>query len=153
MTNKKITIGAAALVAIIASAGFAMSTFAYQGDPNAKGPNYNEERHEAMLNAFENKDYNAWKEARGDFGKGRIMDQVNEDNFSKFVEMRELRLAGDIDGADALREDLGLGQGMMRHGHGKGQGRRGDGNNENRGQNRGGNFVDDNDDEICDLAE
>ncbi len=152
MTNKKITIGAAALVAIIASAGFAMSTFAYQGDPSMEGPNYNEERHEAMLNAFENKDYNAWKEARGDHGKG---DQINEDNFSKFVEMRELRLAGDTDGADALRAELGLGQGMMRHGHGKGQGQ-GRGrhmSNENRGQNRGGNFVDDNDDGICDLVE
>ena len=152
MTNKKITIGAAALVAIIASAGFAMSTFAYQGDPSVKGPNYSEERHEAMLNAFENKDYNAWKEAREGVGKGRIMDQINEENFSKFAEMRELRLAGDEDGANALRAELGLGQGMMRHGHGKGQRRR-DRNNENRGQNRSGNFVDNNGNGVCDLAE
>ena len=152
MTNKKITIGAAALVAIIASAGFTLSTFAYQGDPGVQGPNYNEETHTAMLNAFENKDYNAWKEAREGRGKGRIMDQINEDNFSKFVEMRELRLAGDIEGADAIRAELGLGQGRMKHGNG--QGRRGrNGNNENRGQNRGGNFVDSNGNGICDLAE
>ena len=44
------------------------SVYAYQGDPNVKGPDYSPERHEAMTKAFANKDYNVWKEARGDKG-------------------------------------------------------------------------------------
>ncbi len=159
MKDKKTTIGAAALVAVIASAGFAASTFAYQGDPNVQGPNFNEETHEAVLNAFENKDYNAWKEAKPNLGHGRMVEQVNEDNFNKFAEMREARLAGDTETADALRAELGLGQGQMRHGNGVGH-RQGHGQGhgqgrhaENRGQSQGGNFVDANGDGVCDLME
>jgi len=36
------------------------SVFAYKSDPTQVGPNYDVDRHESMMDAFENKDYNAW---------------------------------------------------------------------------------------------
>jgi len=154
MTNNKTTIGVAALVAIIATAGFAASTFAYQGNPGVQGLNFNEETHEVMTEAFENKNYNAWKEAKPN-QNSRMMEKINEENFSKFAEMREARLAGETEKADSLRAELGLGQGQMKHGNRSGQGNgQGHGmHSENRGQNHGGNFVDANGNGTCDLME
>ena len=138
----------------VASLGLS-SAYAYQGDPNVEGPNYTSQRHEAMTEAFENKDFNAWKEARGDMKNGRMMEVVsNEENFAKFVEMRELRLAGDIEGVNAIRAELGLGQGQGRNGNVK-KGGQGNYNrmkdNSQRGQNSGGRYVDADGDGQCDY--
>ncbi|MBT4277481.1 hypothetical protein HOD96_01910, partial [Candidatus Falkowbacteria bacterium] len=120
-------------------------------------PDYTPERHEAMTQAFENVDYNAWKEARGETkGKGRMMEVINEENFNKFVEIRQLRLDGDTEGADAIREELGLGQGKMSRGEGGNRGNgegRGMHRSGDRGQNTGGKFVDENNDGICDFMQ
>lgn len=108
--NKKI-VAFSLLLAGVAGLGF-NSASAYRGDPNIEGPNYSSERHEAITNAFETKDYNAWKEAKGDNGNGRMMEVINDDEkFAKFIEIRSLRLAGETEKADALRAELGLGQG------------------------------------------
>ncbi len=133
------------LILGVVALGFG-SVYAYQGDLNTKGPNYTPERHEAMIEAFENKDYNAWKEARGDMGNGRMMETINnEENFAKFVKMRELRLAGDEEGASALRAELGLGLGQGKDGSIR------KGMKENhKGQNTGGKFIDANGDGRCD---
>ncbi|MDA3839470.1 MAG: hypothetical protein PF572_00105 [Patescibacteria group bacterium] len=170
MKNNKLTVGAAALVAIIATAGMAASTFAYQGDPSVQGPNVDTATHEAMTAAFESGSYEAWKANKPNESKGRMMEVINDEaSFAKFAEIRELRLAGDTEGADALRVELGLGlhdgesrgTGMKNSGNkgaGQGEGERGangsrGSNNENRGQNQGGNFVDANGDGACDLIE
>ncbi len=88
---------------------FTQGTFAYRGDPNVKGPNYTPERHEAMLKAFEKKDYNTWKNLMA----GRpITQKINASNFSKFVEMRNLMLQGKINEANKIKAELGLGQGL-----------------------------------------
>ena len=151
MKNKKLTIGAAALTAVIVTVGFAASSFAYQGDPNVQGPNYTPERHEAMEQAFETGDYNAWKELMS--GKGRVTQVVNEGNFVQFAEAHELAENGDLEGAKEIRAELGLGQGSkgqgMKGGQGKGQGN-GMHSSSTRGQNSGGNFVDANGDGSCD---
>jgi len=90
---------------------------AYRGDPAIKGPEYSEERHEAMEKAFENKDFNAWKEMMQ--GRGRVLDVVNEGNFSRFAEAHELAEDGKMDEARQIREELGLGLGSgARHGRG-----------------------------------
>ncbi len=158
--NNLIISGAAALVAVIVVGGFATSSFAYQGNPNVEGPNHTDERHTAMTAAFEASDYEAWIAVRGDVPKGRIMDVINEDNFAQFVEMRNLRLERNIEGANAIRAELGLGQGSR--GEGKGHGARsGDGEKRGggkgmrnggrtRGQNTGGNFVDVDGSGVCD---
>ncbi len=159
MNNKKLTIGAAALTALIVSAGLATSSFAYQGGPSVEGPSHTPERHADMTAAFEKKDYNAWKTAKGDTSRGRMMEVVNSDNFESFVEMREARLNNDTTRVNEIRAELGLGQGQMMRGEGgsRGQGQ-GAGNKEGksmrgtgtRGQNTGGNIVDANSDGICD---
>ncbi|MDZ4385486.1 MAG: hypothetical protein U0944_03645, partial [Candidatus Moranbacteria bacterium] len=65
MITKNIILGSLGLVALGA---IATSAYAYQGDPAKFGPNYTPERHEAMVKAFENKDYAAWKSQMGDRG-------------------------------------------------------------------------------------
>ena len=66
---------------------------AYRGDPNVQGPNYTAERHEAMTNAFENNNYNEWKNQMQ--GQGRVTEVVNEGNFAKFAEAHKLMLEGE----------------------------------------------------------
>ena len=77
MSEKKLTIGAAALVAIVATAGFAAFTNAHRGDPSVQGPNFDPEVHEAMEAAFENMDYEAWLEARINMPQGRMMEVID----------------------------------------------------------------------------
>ena len=101
---------------------------AYRGDPSVQGPNYTPERHEAMTQAFDNKDYDAWKELVQ--GRGRVTQVVNEGNFNRFAEMHKLRLEGKTEEANAIRAELGLG---LQNGSGQGQGQKmGYGRNANR---------------------
>jgi len=89
---------------------------AYRGDPGVQGSDCTLERHEAMTQAFENNDYNAWKEQMQ--GKGRVTQVINEENFGRFAEAHNLALEGDTAGAKQIREELGLG---LRNGSGQGQ--------------------------------
>lgn len=97
----------------------APSALAYRGDPNVQGPNYSPERHEAMEQAFKNKDYNAWKNLMQ--GRGRVTQVVTEQNFNRFAEMHQLREEGKVDEANQIRQELGLG---LHNGSGAGQGQR-----------------------------
>lgn len=105
---KKTTLGLGALALVLGviaiSAG---SALAYRGDPATKGPNYSVERHTAMLKAFENKDYTAWKSLMQN--RGRATQVVTEANFAKFVEAHNLALQGKKDEAQKIRQELGLG--------------------------------------------
>jgi hypothetical protein len=161
--NKKILAGALALAGVISAGVYTAS--AYQGDYTKHGPNYTEERHNKMVKIFESSDYDSWKNQmekmmkdRGGRG-GRILEVINKDNFAKFSEAHKLGMAGDKEGADKIRAELGLrtsdGKGGG-HGYGKGQ-RRGNGegreNGENRGEKRSGHFEDKNNDVVCDRME
>src|SRR3989338_6649130 len=115
---KKSTLGLGALALTLGVIGMSAGTaLAYQGDPTVKGTNYSVERHEAMEKAFENKDYNAWKNLMQ--GKGRVTQVINEKNFAKFAEAHKLALAGKTEEANKIRTELGLG---LRNGSGQGQG-------------------------------
>jgi len=118
MNTKKLLLGFStlALTAVIGSV-VAGSAQAYQGDMTKKGPNYTPERHETMTKAFENKDYNAWKNLMQ--GRGRITQVVNAQNFARFAEAHKLALAGKTDEANKIRAELGLG---LHNGTGTGQG-------------------------------
>jgi len=106
---------------------------AYQGDPNVQGPNYSAERHEAMTQAFASKDYTAWKNLMSQNSRqGRVMEKVTAENFAKFAEAHDKALAGDAEGAKAIRAELGLGQK-----NGEGQGRYGKGNGNGQGKGAG----------------
>lgn len=117
----KTVLGLGALALVFGTVGvFANSAMAYKGDPTVKGPNYSTERHTAMEKAFENKDYDAWKNLMQ--GKGRATQVVTKDNFAKFAEAHELAENGDIAGAQKIRQELGLG---MHNGAGKEMGKKG----------------------------
>jgi len=92
------------------------TVLAYKGDPNAQGPNYTPERHEAMIKAFENKDYQAWQELMS--GRG-ITQRINEQNFAQFAEAHQLAQQGNVEEAQKIRAELGLNQ---QNGTGAGQG-------------------------------
>lgn len=89
---------------------------AYHGDPNITGPNYTEERHEAINKALAENNYSAWLKQMQ--GRG-ITNRIDEKNFAKFSEAHRLALAGDSEGAAKIRAELGLG---LQNGSGNGQG-------------------------------
>jgi len=118
MNKKTIALSITALV--LAGAVLTPAVQAYRGDPGVKGPTYTPERHEAITQAFDNNDYNAWKEQMQ--GRGRVTQVINEGNFARFVESHKLAQEGKIDQAKIIRAELGLGQGQ-RKGNGNGSGR------------------------------
>lgn len=119
--NRKILTLSGAVLGLGALFAASSGALAYRGDPSVQGPNYSAERHEAMTQAFENNDYNAWKEQMQ--GRGRVTQVVNEENFARFAEMHQLMLDGKTDEANAIRAELGLGQqngsGYGQHGYGR----------------------------------
>lgn len=92
------------------------TVLAYKGDPTVQGPNYTQERHDAMTKAFANRDYNAWKALMD--GKG-VARRITAENFARFAEAHQLSLEGKTAEATAIRAELGLGQ---QNGSGMGQG-------------------------------
>jgi hypothetical protein len=143
--KRKSTIALGAVFALImGSLIFGVSSsFAYQGDPTKQGPNYTPEREAAMDKAFESKNYDDWKklmESVQGNGQKRVLTVVNKDNFSKFVDAHNLAEQGKTAEANAIRSELGLGNGSGMRGNSNGT----------RGQNNNGNFVDSNNDGMCD---
>jgi len=122
MKNK--TLG---IFAVLAVSLFAVSmVFAYQGDPGVQGPNYSEERHEEMQEAFEGLDYQAWYDLMTEDGRHpKIVGVITEDNFDEFVEARNAAHNGNLGALKEFKGSLGLGLGQMKHGNGEalGQGK------------------------------
>lgn len=133
MKNKYIAMGAIVVAGAIGAFTISQAALAYRGNPEQTGPNYSPERHAEMQKAFSSNDFNAWKEQMN--GRGRVTEVVNEQNFSRFVEMRKLMLEKKYDEANKIRAELGLGQG-----NGQGMHRGGNGTN----------FVDKDGDGTCD---
>ena len=87
---------------------------AYRGDLTEQGPNFSEERHELMENAFESGDYDAWYALMTADGRHpRVVDVITEENFHIFAEIHEAREKGDYETVEELREGFGLGQKMQ----------------------------------------
>lgn len=106
----KTKIGLGTLVLIIGTTAIsAGSALAYRGNPAVAGPNYSADRHEAMLQAFEHKDYAAWKNLMQN--RGRVTQVITETNFAKFAEAHKLALQGKAAEAQKIRAELGLGFG------------------------------------------
>jgi hypothetical protein len=125
MKTKKYIVGGSA-IALMLTTG-AVTASAYQGDYTQQGPNYDADRHEAMEAAFDNLDYEAWAELMD--GRGRVTEVVTADNFDLFAQAHALAEAGDYEGADEIRQELGLrGKGgermgaLYRGGNGEGRG-------------------------------
>ncbi|GEM_PF-1587340 len=77
---------------------------------NCRGKRHeNKENFEAVKTAIENNDYEAWKSAISEAPfADKISEVINAENFDKFVEMHNLRQDGDIEGAQEIRDELGL---------------------------------------------
>lgn len=84
---------------------------AYRGNPDEIGPNCTQEHHADVKQAIEDKDYDSWKSLIK--GRGRVTEVITKENFSRFIEMRSLRLAGNHEEANKIREELGLGLGRQ----------------------------------------
>ena len=80
-----------------------------------RAENFDPIRHEAMQEAFNNNDYDAWLELMGDRGVTRF---ITAENFDQFAEVHNLIQDGQFEKAKALREELGL-QGMHKRMHGQ----------------------------------
>ena len=135
--SNKILVGS---LAVVMMGAFAVSSaLAYQGDYSKQGPDYSPERHTAMEAAMASNDYAAWSELMAN--RGRITQVINAENFSRFAEAHQLAQAGDLDGADEIRSELGV---RTRNGekvgarHGGGQGNaQGEKQGMNKGEGRG----------------
>ena len=139
MENKKM-LGVFAL-GMVALLGISFVA-AYQGDYSIEGPDHSEERHDAMHDAFDNLDYDAWISLMTESGRSpRVLTIVTEDNFAIFVEAHEAGETGDSVKASELRAELGLNNGVgsrdgtgfgggkgMKQGLMQGSGMRGQGN-------------------------
>ena len=125
-TSTKLYSGLLGITLVAVSVVTASTASAYQGDPAVQGPDHSPERHEAMEQAFETNDYEAWKELMN--GKGRVTQVVTADNFHRFAEAHALAENGQLDESKAIRAELGLGlKDGSGKGQGQGQGRRGNG--------------------------
>ena len=112
------TAGLATLAILVA---ITVGTSADEADENlAKGPKFNSENHQAVMEAVENCDYDDWYNAlTKDGNEPPILEYINEGNFARFCEMHDLRMQ-----AQAIAEELGLPKkGMGKKGF-KGHGQR-----------------------------
>jgi len=106
-------------VGVLASIGLmaAVPVLAYRGNADAAGEGrFAPAQHEEMIQAIEDGNYDAWKALMEEKpGRGPAMFEViTAANFPIFAEMHQKMLAGDREGADALREQLGLSAPMGR---------------------------------------
>ncbi len=127
MNKKTLGIFSVLVVSLIAVS----MVFAYQGDPNVQGPNYSEERHDAMKDSFENLDYDSWVTLMTEDGRyPKIVDVITEDNFEEFVAAKQAAINGDLGPLKEFKASLSLGLGQMKHGDGEALGN-------NKGQGKG----------------
>ncbi len=122
MNNKKNNISSKLMwsflaLFVISAITLAGVTYAYRGDPNVKGPNYDAAVHEQLEAAIEAGDYDTWLKIRQDNNlpmQGRMFQVINKDNFAKYTELHDANIAGDTTTANTIRAELGLGQGMRK---------------------------------------
>ncbi|MFH0840920.1 MAG: hypothetical protein V1865_03010 [bacterium] len=133
--NRALYLGTAIMALVITTAIVAGVSSA-RGLDNGFGlrdgnePNYSPERHIAMQTAFENNDYDAWKELmtqqQNEMAQAhqKMIEAITEENFAQFAEMHQLMMDGDYEGAKAISDELGLpgwqGKGFRKMGRGQG---------------------------------
>ncbi|MBU1202779.1 hypothetical protein KKH39_01920 [Patescibacteria group bacterium] len=99
------------VVSNIASAHWGNPSVEGQLTPNTERFQAMQTERDAMVSAIENRDYQAWKEIVD--SRPHITDYINESNFDKFAQMHELMMAGKLEEAQAVRDELGLPDAMF----------------------------------------
>jgi len=149
MTNTKLVLATLTAVAglgagIILAPQFIHSSLAEdtitpgQGQGASRGAKFqNSETWQALQTAMDNKDFSAWQTARENMAQERqnmaqqrhqtMTDLIDsQEDFNKWIEARNLRQAGDFDGANTLLKELGFTEdNMPGMGKGRGMGRSG----------------------------
>jgi len=92
------------VVTLVLAAGIA-TTYARSGAHFTKKGGYSAETQEAVKEAFDNHDYQAWLELMQD---RPIVDKINGADFTKLVEAHELRQQGDFQEAKTIMKELGV---------------------------------------------
>ena len=107
MFHKKTLLTLAAL-GLILTVGV-VSTSAFSGNWRQDKPNFDPEKHQDMIEIFENADYNAWVEMMSEkpFAE-KFAEKITQENFDMMVQMHELKQAGDMEGVRALAEEWGV---------------------------------------------
>lgn len=141
MNKKLIVAGVLAISAFALLVQIPSKVMAYQGDYSAVGPYHTEAREDAMEKIMKTKDFAAWKKLMSENGRtpGVLRKIDTQAEFDKFAQAYTLGKAGKTAQANAIREELGLGNGG--------------GNGQGRGMGNGGGFVDANNNGVCDMAE
>lgn len=127
--------GALAIAVALIAISTASFTSADEEDAAKRGPNFNPELHEQMVEVMENGDYQDWYDLINQDGHNpKFAETITEENFSQFVEMWNLRQEGralmlqareKMEAARAIGEELGLKMPNKRQGNngvGKGAG-------------------------------
>jgi len=135
--KNKILLVAILAIGVLGTLGLSQVS-AYKGDYTEVGPNHTDERESAMAKVMAEKDYEGWKELMTEDGRapGVLRKVDSQEEFNQFAQAYELGKDGKVEEANAIRSELGLGNGGG-----------------NKGQNRGGNFIDANGDGQCDRME
>jgi hypothetical protein len=129
MKTKIVTLSVLALATLGLFAVANTQVYAYQGDYTKSGPDHTEEREAAMEKVMTTNDYEGWKNLMTEDGKtpGVLRKIDTKEEFTKFAEAYKLGHAGKTAEANAIRTELGLGNGGG-NGGGNGSGNRGAGN-------------------------
>ncbi len=124
MKNKGIILGTLAVALLGVIAFTTTKADAYRGDYTKVGPNHTEEREAQMEEVFESKNFEDWKALMQEDGRtpGVLRHIESQEDFEAFVQARELAKEGNIEEANQIREELGMGQGGMKRGNGQGNG-------------------------------
>lgn len=132
MKMKTRTIWAFFAVFLISAIAFTGIAYAYRGNTEEVSPNYSSEVHEQLKAAIESGDYDEWlrlREGNGLPTYGRMFQVINRENFEKYRDLHNANLAGDVETANSIKAELGLGLGQMKRGMvgSQGQGNLGNG--------------------------
>ena len=103
---KTTTVFATALGAVLV---LSLASLAVTAFGNGNGANYDADVHEELQAAMESNNFEAWRTIREENGlpmRGRMLTNIDAENFDSFVRMREAYHAGDVDAANELREEL-----------------------------------------------
>ncbi len=122
MKNKLIVLGTLAVALLGVIAFTTRQTDAYRGDITQVGPNHTEEREAEMEKVMESKDYDAWVALMTQDGRTPgVVNKISKEDFPAFAQAYQLAHEGKTEEANAIRQELGLGQGE-RKGNGQGNG-------------------------------
>lgn len=103
-TKYLITTGISVLTVVLVGAGVASA--AQYGKARENNPNFPPDNHEEVMRAIEDNDYDAWAELMVD---KPFAEDVTQDNFDTLVQIHTLMQEGNIEEANELRKEMGIG--------------------------------------------